>query len=376
MTTPDIRGRTARIAMVAALVLTGLLTSSWAAHADVRPPDASQTAPQTPGGQGGREGPPDIDIWDSPDAVAVSPDHRWAYVNSTSEGAISVIDLSKHALAKVIHLGRLADPQGVAFSRDGRLAFVPDEGTDSVSVIDVAHQEVTQTVGHVGSRPVAVAVGGSGDDQVLVANLGDDTVSIFPAPTDPSQAPQIRRVHLADFPEPQAVVATGSAKAYVASTYDGRIDVLDISKAAVTGRLVRPDHNPTSAATIAPNGQTAVLTGPGSTALLDVGKDTFRTVEALEPGNSSGAAVTSDSRYALVVNQGAPESYQQGTMAVIDLSTGAVVRKVGAGTTPSAVAVVPASAGSDDALVTTGPENNGSFHLIVIPATLWDESGG
>ncbi|MFF1631550.1 hypothetical protein, partial [Streptomyces sp. NPDC058272] len=67
MTTPDIRGRTARIAMVAALVLTGLLTSSWAAHADVRPPDASQTAPQTPGGQGGREGPPDIDIWDSPD---------------------------------------------------------------------------------------------------------------------------------------------------------------------------------------------------------------------------------------------------------------------------------------------------------------------
>ena len=76
-----------------------------------------------------------------PNSAAVSPDSRWLYVGSSSQGSVSVIDVHTKKLVGTIRAEGAAD---IAFSKTGRHAYIL--AGDSVEIVDTATRTVTSKV--------------------------------------------------------------------------------------------------------------------------------------------------------------------------------------------------------------------------------------
>ena len=81
-----------------------------------------------------------------PDAVAITPDGKTAYVANFSSGSVTPIDTATNTPGTAIPVG--TDPVGVAITPDGKTAYVTNVGSNSVTPIDTA----TNTAGHSRSR--------------------------------------------------------------------------------------------------------------------------------------------------------------------------------------------------------------------------------
>lgn len=149
----------------------------------------------------------------------ISKDGRYAYTSNISDGSVSVLDLKKHELAKVIHIAGVI--QRISMSVDGRRVFTHDQRTPRIAVIDTASNEVSQWI----DTP-AVAFASTptpngkwllalspGARQIYVVDLGTSKVS--------------RTIALGSSPM-SAVVSPDGALAYISCIGSGEIDVLDL----------------------------------------------------------------------------------------------------------------------------------------------------
>ncbi len=305
---------------------------------------------------------PSVQIGDAPDAVAVSPNGRYAFVNSTSDDLVSVVRIATRRLVGFVPVGDV--PQDIAFNRAGTLAFVVNEGSDDVSVIDVATREVVRTVA-VGEQPIAVTVAGAAGRTAYVANLHDNTVSVF------DENAEVVQKTIEVVQEPVAVAATrGGNRVYVASGNDGSVDVIRTADDTVARRVTPAAPNPANALAVARRSGVVVEAGLAGTSLLSGRTSAFGPTvpAAYPPGNPSGVAITPGGRYALVVNAGFPEQPVPGVLQTIDLRTAKVVRSSRLGVAPFAVAITP---DGRQALVTSGPAENGAFSLLFVPRERW-----
>ena len=122
-----------------------------------------------------------IMVGNTPDAIAITPDGKHAYVANEADNTVSVIDTATNMVeAATITVG--IDPIGVAFTPDGTQAYVTNIGSNTVSVIGTASNTVVATV-LVGTGPLGVAVSPDGK-RAYVVNHGTNTVSVITTATN------------------------------------------------------------------------------------------------------------------------------------------------------------------------------------------------
>ncbi len=178
--------------------------------------------------------------------VALAPDRKRAFVANIGSGSVTAVDLV--AGAKLRSIPTAAGAEGIAVSPDGRRVFVTNRAADSVSVIDALSLEVVKSVASA-SFPIRAKLTRDGK-RLLVSNAKSGDVALFDAETLVLQA----RIPMAE----TAVAAEGrmlsnqmgegpvpvgilmhpdGTRAFVSNTNADIVTVLDLTKAAVAGRL-------------------------------------------------------------------------------------------------------------------------------------------
>lgn len=114
-------------------------------------------------------------VGEFPDAVAISPNGKTAYVTSYTANSVTPIDLANGKAGRPIPAGN--GPAGIAIAPDGTTAYVTDAGTspigDTVTPIDLVTDRALPPL-TVGNAPIAIAISGG---TAFVANSGSESVS-------------------------------------------------------------------------------------------------------------------------------------------------------------------------------------------------------
>lgn len=102
---------------------------------------------------------PRIRVGEFPDAIAVAPNARTAYVTSYTANTVTPIDLLTGKAGRPIPAGN--GPAGIAIAPDGTTAYVTDAGTapigDTVTPIDLVTRRAESPI-TVGDGPQAIAI--------------------------------------------------------------------------------------------------------------------------------------------------------------------------------------------------------------------------
>jgi YVTN family beta-propeller protein len=184
--------------------------------------------------------------------VVLSADGRRAYVANIGSGSVSVLDLKKRALVKVVPTA--AGAEGIALSPDGRTLWVTNREADSVSIIDTTALEVVATAA---SAAFPIRAAATADARhVLVSNARSGDLTIFDAatrkearrvPMDLAAADTDGRLFGGRFggsPVPIGIqIPPGSRRAYVANANADAIAVVDLEAWKVVG-LLRAGREP------------------------------------------------------------------------------------------------------------------------------------
>jgi YVTN family beta-propeller protein len=119
-----------------------------------------------------------INVGVTPDALAITPDNRYAYVvNNNNYGipnqdSVSVLDLNNNTLKQTIHDISFVEPFRIAISPDGKRAYVANSNGTTLSIIDTKRNKVIGTIdGFDGPSGVAITPDGA---FAYVNNYGGD----------------------------------------------------------------------------------------------------------------------------------------------------------------------------------------------------------
>ncbi len=179
--------------------------------------------------------------------VAVTPDERRAFVANIASGSVSVIDLERGELEKVIATGEGAE--GIDVAPDGREVWVSNRSADTISVIDVATLEIVATI-ECPSFPIRVKFTPDGR-HVLASNARSGDVAVF----DTAERTLVRRIEMkaapvdsdgdrvfggrfGASPVPVGILIPPDGRvAYVANTNADQVTVIDLQTWEIAGRL-------------------------------------------------------------------------------------------------------------------------------------------
>jgi len=201
----------------------------------------------------------------SPDAVAITPEGKTAYVVDEASNEVTPIDMGDGQAAPPITSARFVEPDAIAIAPDGQYAYVVDGGAPDVVRITLATQEITDI--ELSSLPAtehldAIAIAPDGKTAYVVDGP-DNTVVPIDLVTDTAEAPVGGSVGVG--PDAIAIAPDGKT-AYVvdggSATAAGGITPL-----ALTGTSAVPERSVTigaagdhpDAIAIAPDGKTAYV---------------------------------------------------------------------------------------------------------------------
>jgi YVTN family beta-propeller protein len=181
---------------------------------------------------------------------------------------VSVIDTTTNTVVATIDVGN--SPNGVAFSPDGSTAYVTNRGNDTVSVIDTATKAVVATVDVTGDlflNAVVVAPAGTtnaGSIYVIGYDItaGEDSVSVI----DPVTLTPALLALLGDQNVNSVAVSPTTGDIYVAgfnsNTYENTASVISPT-GTVSGPIVLDNHSEGTGIAITADGTYVYVTGPG-----------------------------------------------------------------------------------------------------------------
>ncbi|MDB4943357.1 MAG: beta-propeller repeat protein [Labilithrix sp.] len=238
---------------------------------------------------------------------------------------IAVVDLAKGAVVQRLPSGR--DPEAFDVSADGATLYVSNEETAELSVVDTRSAKITH-VTPVGGEPEGVTLSPDGT-QVYVTSEAAGEVDVLQAGTG---------ALLARIPtgmRPRYVAFSGDgAQAFVSAELGGVLHVIDTTSRAAVGqiRTGKQGVKPMGIA-LAPDGTRAYVANgrEGSVGVVDVAS---RRLEKNIDGVGKrpwGIAITPDGKKLYVAAM--PD------VAVVDVASGAVVRRIPVGDGPWGVAV-------------------------------------
>ena len=164
-----------------------------------------------------------------PAHVVTDREGQRAFVASSEENAITVLDLARHTVIGKIATG--AAPHGLRPSPDGRELYVADVGDNSVSVVNTTTLKEVARI-PVGKAPVQVAFTPDGR-QVYVSLRDENKVAII----DVATRQVIGKIDVARNPI-QLYVTSDGKTLYVANQgtekdWDDKVSVIDIASGKV-----------------------------------------------------------------------------------------------------------------------------------------------
>jgi YVTN family beta-propeller protein len=266
-----------------------------------------------------------------PQAGAVTPDGKSAYVTSTSTNSISVVDLASNAVVASIPISA-GPPEYVAFTNDGRFAYVSvydpiRQIGNVIVVVDTASRTVTGSI-PAEKYPYAMSLTPNGR-QLYVPNHDADLVSVVDTATNTV----INKIKVK--PNPHAVgFSVDGRRAYVANHASNLVTVLDTKNGAVLAEIP-VGHSPHSIA-MAPDGSRIYVVNydGDSVSVIDPAATAVVGTIAVQRQPQS-VAFAPDGQHAYVVNDGS------NTVSVIDTATSQVTATIRVGQTPTNIFVAP-----------------------------------
>jgi YVTN family beta-propeller protein len=194
-------------------------------------------------------------------AIAVTPDHRTAYV--LKEDSVQPVFIGTGSAGPRITVGNM--PVAMAMTPDGRTLYVVNQGSDTVTPIATA----TNRAGHaipVGQYPSAIAVTPDGTTAYVLNSKSNSVTPIRTADDAPGPA-----IPVGEFP--LAITITPDGKTVYVANYFGR-SVTPISTASDrAGDPIGVSGQP-SAITVSPSGTSVYVYNRPSVMHIDVATNT------------------------------------------------------------------------------------------------------
>ena len=169
-----------------------------------------------------------ISVGSEPDAIAITPDGTTAYVANSGDGTVSKIALSTGQVQATIAVG--GSPSGIAIAPDGTTAYVTDNnpGYENLIPITLADDGVQPGI-PAGTDPLAVAITPNGSTAYVV-DRGSNVVAGAVTPIDLTTTPPTAGASIAVGNDPDAIaISPGGDDAYVANYTDGTITQIALS---------------------------------------------------------------------------------------------------------------------------------------------------
>jgi YVTN family beta-propeller protein len=290
-----------------------------------------------------------IAVGKRPRGIQVSPDSERVYVALSGNpiggpnvdesklpppdrryDGIGVVDLAAQKLVNTYQSG--ADPEAFALSHDGKVLYVSNEDSAQMSAVDLTTGKVRATVA-VGSEPEGVAV--SADDRVVYVTC-ETSNNVYAVDAHGMKV-------LAKIPtqkRPRAIFLANAAKrGYVTDEFGAALTVFSTDDYQVVKTISLGDPKVVRPMGIAStDGQRLYVTTGRFGALLEVDPEAgtvLRTV-AKVGARPWGVALSPDGTKAYTANG------PSGDVAVIDLRSGQVERRIAVGGSPWGVVAAPA----------------------------------
>lgn len=265
-----------------------------------------------------------------PHELAVTSDGRWAVSTDYGGGnSLTVFDVSGPEIVRTIDLGEYPRPHGAFFLPGDTLVAVTSEASRNVVLVDPFEGEVVSAIPTRAEGSHMVAVTGDGST-LYTGDIGEGTVSRL----DVSSASKTRSYSVPSQPEAITVTSNG-AEVWVGSNAEGFVSVLDTESGEVDTALDGFEWPY----------RILIVEEKGLVVIPDLRRNVVRFVdfeerqdiETLElPGEApQGVAVTPDKETLFLSLSGS------GQVAVIDLTSLEVVRRIDVGPTPDGIGWSP-----------------------------------
>ena len=242
--------------------------------------------------------------------------------------AIVIVDTVGLRAARV--LKGVTDPERIELSRDEHTLFVTDEDASRVSVIDLARGKSIASI-PVGHEPEGVRLAPNGQ-WLLVTSESNNNVAIIDAATR-----KVLHTVLVGTRPRDIAFATDSSAAFVTGEADGSVYRITLPDGAPATQLtqLRKEARPMGIVMDAPRERLYVSTGRGGTVAVIAVADGKLVKEVPVGARPWGLALTPDGRRLVSANG------SSGDITVLDTDTFAVLGKVSVGHGPWGVVIGP-----------------------------------
>jgi YVTN family beta-propeller protein len=259
-----------------------------------------------------------IQVGQSPDQVAFTPDGTKAYVSNSGNDFVSVIDVATNTVIETITVGTI--PLGVDVSPDGSIAYVVAGG--QITVIDVLTDTVIGTIS-AGIIPLYVVFNPSGEYAYVTDSDG------FLRVIDVAAGMDIFNINTPGV-EPFYLDITPNGTTIFLSNSGGNIFVYDVSTTPDAPDFVDIINTPFFSDFIAfsPDSSIAYVTNTNNSVnIIDV--DTLEIIETIQNAGNLGVAFTTDGQEAIAL-----KGFLQDEVSVINVENSEVVANIQVGNNP------------------------------------------
>lgn len=172
--------------------------------------------------------------------LAISPEGIRAYTANVGPGSVSMVDLQKNSVTKVIPVARTV--QRISISSDGSFVYTHDQNAPRIAIIDTKKQDVSNWIN---LPEVVYSSAVTPDDRWLIANSPAGKLFVW-------DFAESKLAHTFDIPKAVGEIALSpdAKKAYVSCPQAGTIEIIDLMNwkkedpivltKGVDGLVVRP----------------------------------------------------------------------------------------------------------------------------------------
>jgi len=275
-----------------------------------------------------------IKVGQYPDAIAITPNGKTAYVANSGSGTVTPINTATNTPLKAIKVGPSAGP--IAITPNGKTAYVTS-GEHTVTPINTATNTALKPI-TVGDGPSAIAITPNGKTAYVVNVFSSTVTPINTATNTALKAIKIGKPAVVGS-TPTIVITPNGKTAYI-SDPSTAAQITPIATATNTAlKPIKAGGYPGTMA-ITPNGRTLyVLTYSGVTP-IQTATNTAGKVIPLK-GALSHIAITPNGRTAYIVNDVFEPGNTPGTVIPLQIATGTPGRPIPVGIGPGAIAITP-----------------------------------
>jgi len=173
--------------------------------------------------------------------VVLHPNKTFAYVTNIESNSVSVIDLTKNKVIKIIPCG--LGTESIAITPDGSEVWVTNIKDNSITIINTSTYKITDTL-ITGNEPLELKFSIDGK-YCLVANANDGTIFIF----EQKSKKNIKTIHihgketvleriLYHTPRPENIIMhPNGLYAFVANANANKIEIIDMKKFTIVSTI-------------------------------------------------------------------------------------------------------------------------------------------